>query len=102
MRGLVLAALLTACASAALADPTPKEQLLVPPADAAHFIVVSTAGRHGDEFRWCMSDGRNAFRQSILLGGLIFETDETLRIGADGMPSDLVVRGFTPQGDAAE
>src|SRR5207302_7516266 len=102
MRRLVFAALLTACASAALAEPTPKEQLLVPPADATHFVVVSTAGKHGDEYMWTMPDGRTAFRQSILLRGLIFETDEAVRFGADEMPSDLVVRGVTPSGDAAE
>ena len=42
------------------------------------------------------------FRESILLRGLIFETDETMRTGADGMPSEIVIRGVTPNGDAAE
>ena len=102
MRRIILAALLSACAPAAFAEPTPKDQLLVPPADAAHFVVVSTAGKHGDEYMWTASDGRTAFRESILLRGLIFETDETMRIGADGMPADIVVRGVTPSGDAAE
>ena len=102
MRRIVLAALLATCASAAVADPTPKEQLLVPPAGATHYVVVSTAGKHGDEYMWTMPDGRLAFRQSILLRGLIFETDETMRVGADGMPSEIVIRGVTPQGDAAE
>lgn len=102
MRRTLLAALLTACASTALAEPTPKEQLLVPPADAAHFVVVSTAGKHGDEYRWTMADGRTAYRQSILLRGLIFEVDETMRLGSDGMPTDVVIRGVTPNGDAAE
>ncbi|MFL6764248.1 MAG: amidohydrolase family protein [Sphingomicrobium sp.] len=102
MRRLILAALLTACASAALAEPTPKEQLLVPPKEATHFVVVSTAGKHGDEYIWTLPDGRSALRQSILLRGLIFETDETMRFGADGMPSEIVVRGVTPSGDAAE
>src|SRR5207302_7988076 len=102
MRRLVFAALLTACASAALAEPTPKEQLLVPPANAAHFVVVSTAGKHGDEYMWTMPDGRTALSESILLRGLIFETDETMRVGADAMPSEMVIRGVTPSGDAAE
>ncbi len=102
MRRFVLTALLTACARAAFAEPTPKEQLLVPPAGATHFVIVSTAGKHGDEYRWTMADGRTALRQSMLLRGLIFETDETMRIGADGMPADIVVRGVTPSGDAAE
>ena len=51
---------------------------------------------------WTMPDGRLAMRQSILLRGLIFETDETMRVGADGMPTDVVIRGVTPSGDAAE
>ncbi len=102
MRRYLLAALLTACAPAAFAEPTPKEQLLVPAKDAAHFVIVSTAGKHGDEYRWTTADGRTAFRQSILLRGLIFETDETMRIGTDGMPTDIVIRGVTPSGDAAE
>ena len=102
MRRVVFAALLAASASIAIAEPTPKEQLLVPPANAAHFVVVSTAGKHGDEYMWTMPDGRTALRESILLRGLIFETDETMRVGADGMPSEIVIRGVTPSGDAAE
>ena len=102
MRRAVIAAILATCASAAFADPTPKEQLLVPPKDAAHFVVVSTAGKHGDEYMWTMPDGRLAIRESILLRGLVFETDETMRLGADGMPTDVVIRGVTPNGDAAE
>lgn len=101
MRHTALATLLAACASAAIAQ-TPKEQLLVPPPSATHFVVVSTAGKHGDEYMWTMPDGRIAFRESILLRGLTFETDETMRVGADGMPMDVVVRGVTPSGDAAE
>jgi imidazolonepropionase-like amidohydrolase len=94
--------LLVATAPAAIAAPTPKEQLLVPPKDAAHYVVMSTAGKHGDEYSWTLPDGRMAFRQSILLRGLIFETDETFRFGADNMPSEIVIRGVTPSGDAAE
>ncbi len=102
MRRIILAALLATCASVAAADPTPKEKLLVPPSDATHYVVVSTAGKHGDEYVWTMPDGRMAFRESILLRGLTFETDETMKLGSDGMPSDVVIRGVTPQGDAAE
>jgi Amidohydrolase family len=102
MRRLIAAALLAASASLAVAAPTPKEQLLVPPSDAMHFVVVSTAGKHGDEYMWTMPDGRLAIRESILLRGLTFETDETMRVGSDGMPADVVIRGVTPSGDAAE
>ena len=56
----VLAALLAACASAAVAQ-TPKDHLLVPPPNATHFVVVSTAGKHGDEYMWTTADGRVAF-----------------------------------------
>jgi hypothetical protein len=102
MRRSMIALLLAACTSAAVAAPMPKDQLLVPPKDATHFVIVSTAGKHGDEYMWKTADGRTAFRQSILLRGLIFETDETMRIGADGMPTEVVIRGVTPSGDAAE
>src|SRR4051794_37860119 len=102
MRHLILAALLTATALPAFAQPTPKEQLRVPPADATHFVIVSSAGKHGDDYVWTLPDGRTALRESILLRGLIFETDETMRFGADGMPSEIVIRGVTPSGDAAE
>jgi len=102
MRRIFVAALLATCACAAFAEPVPKEQLLVPPSDATHYVVVSTAGKHGDEYVWTMPDGKLAFRESILLRGLIFETDETMRIGPEGMPIEVVIRGVTPQGDAAE
>ena len=102
MRRIAFAALFASCASAAIAEPTPKEQLLVPPADAIHYVIVSSAGKHGDSYTWTLPDGRTAYRESILLRGLTFETDETMKIGADGMPSDIVIRGVTPQGDAAE
>jgi imidazolonepropionase-like amidohydrolase len=102
VRQMILAALLATSASAAFAAPTPKEQLLVPPGNATHYVVISSAGKHGDEYVWTTADGRTAIRQSILLRGLIFETDETLKFGADGMPSDIVIRGVTPSGDASE
>jgi imidazolonepropionase-like amidohydrolase len=101
MRRSMIALLLAACTSAVAAQ-TPKDQLLVPPRDATHFVIVSTAGKHGDEYMWTTADGRTAFRQSILLRGLIFETDETMRIGADGIPTEVAIRGVTPNGDAAE
>ena len=101
-RAALIAAFLTTVSAAAFAAPVPKEQLLVPPKDAAHFVVVSTAGKHGDEYMWTLPDGRLAFRQSILLRGLVFETDQTIKLGSDRMPAEVVVRGVTPSGDAAE
>ena len=102
MRRIFTAALLVACASAAIAAPTPKDQMLVPPASAEHFVIVSAAGKHGDEWRWTLPDGSSAFRESILLRGLIFEQDEIVKYDAAGIPVSITIRGVTPQGDSAE
>ena len=102
MRHVILAALLVASAPAAIAAPTPKEQLLVPPKDAAHYVVVSDAGKHGDLWRWTLADGRIAYRHSQSLRGWISETDQVVELGPDGLPVSIEVRGITPNGDAAE
>ncbi len=87
---------------AAASTPVPKEQLLKPATDAEPYVVVSDAGKHGDMWRWTMPDGRAAFRHSQSLRGWITETDATVRYGADGRPSEIIVRGISPSGDAAE
>ena len=102
MRHAFLAALLVATAPAAFAAPVPKEQLLVPPSSAAHYVVVSEAGKHGDMWRWTLPDGRTAYRHSQALRGWISETDQVVRLGPDGLPTTIEVRGITPEGDAAE
>lgn len=102
MRHLILAALIASTASLAAAAPTPKEQLLVPPANAEHFVIVSEAGKHGDAWRWTQADGSLAYRESILLRGLIFEQDEVVKLDPNGLPVLITVRGVTPNGDAAE
>jgi imidazolonepropionase-like amidohydrolase len=102
MRHMILAALLAATAPAAFAAPVPKEQLLVPPKDAVHYVVVSEAGKHGDMWRWTLPDGRIAYRHSQALRGWISETDQVVKLGPDGMPVSIDVRGITPNGDAAE
>jgi imidazolonepropionase-like amidohydrolase len=102
MPQMIVALLLAACASGALAAPTSKEQLLKPPANADHFVVVSEAGKHGDEWRWTLPDGSVAYRQSILLRGLVFEQDEVVRFDKAGNPVEITIRGVTPTGDSAE
>ena len=102
MRHMILAALLAATAPAAFAGPVPKEQLLVPPKDAVHYVVVSEAGKHGDMWRWTLPDGRIAYRHSQALRGWISETDQVVKLGSDGLPASIEVRGITPNGDAAE
>ncbi|HEY0627723.1 MAG TPA: amidohydrolase family protein [Sphingomicrobium sp.] len=114
MRRLLLAALLTtapiafASASAHVTaapvagTPVPKEQLLKPPADAEHYVVASEAGKHGDQWRWRLPDGRIAYRWSQELRGWITEMDQVSAYGPDGTVQGLEIRGVTTAGDAAE
>ncbi len=100
---LAAAVALTALAIAtpALAQ-VPKEQLLVPSADAQKYLIVSAAGQHGTSALWRLPDGTIATRESILLRGMVWEQDQTIHIGANGQPDRIVVRGVTPSGDSAE
>lgn len=99
---LRVALLVSTLPAALAAAPVPKDQLLKPPADAAHYLVVSDAGKHGDMWRWTLPDGRIAYRHSQSLRGWISETDQVTTLGADGLPAKVEVRGITPNGDAAE
>ena len=80
----------------------PKEQLAKPPADARHFVIVSTGGKHGDSWMWTAPDGSRVGRESMVLRGQVWETDATARLGRDGMPAKVEVRGVSPQGNVAE
>lgn len=82
--------------------PVSKEKLLVPPAGAQHFVVVSDSAKHGDAWLWDQPDGSKAGRFSMSLRGWITETDGVLRVNEAGLPVSLVVRGVSPDGDAAE
>lgn len=102
IRSLLIGLSLAVSSAALAAAPVPKEQLLKPPADAEHFVVVSEAGKHGDEWRWKLPDGSVAFRESILLRGLVFEQDEVVQFDGNGVPVKITIRGVTPSGDSAE
>ena len=102
MKKLSLLIALTLSAPLAVANPTPKQDLMVPPEDATHFIIVSDTNTHGDEWRWTRADGAIAFRKSQSLRGWITETDALVTLDGDGDPFSLQIRGVTPQGDAAE
>ncbi len=93
-----IAALLStsAMAQTALAD------LAKPPADATHYVIQSTGGKHGDSYRWTTADGTVMNRESMNLRGQVFEQDQTTTFGSDKMPAKVVIRGFTPNGDAGE
>lgn len=89
-------------APAAASKPVPKDELLKPPADAAHYVVVSEAGKHGDQWRWQLPDGRTAYRWSQELRGWITEMDQVTTFAPDGTVAATTVRGVTMSGDAAE
>ncbi len=100
-------AMTMACAVVALmagsaGAQVPKEQLLVPPADAQKFKIVSAAGEHGSASVWRMADGSVAVRESMNLRGQVFEQDEVIHVTPNGVGDRIVIRGFTPNGDAGE
>ncbi|MBO9714927.1 amidohydrolase family protein [Sphingomonas sp.] len=99
-------ALACSCAALAAAVPaaaqTPKDQLLVPPADAQKLVIISAAGQHGTSFLWRGADGSYVSRESMLLRGMVWEQDETIHVDGAGRIDKVVVRGVTPAGDAAE
>ena len=100
-RTLVSLELTAAVASAALAQ-TPATGLAKPPANAHHFVIESTGGKHGDSWRWIPANGNRMGRESMNLRGQVFEVDSEGKAGADGMPWAVAIRGVTPSGDAAE
>ena len=102
VRHALIALGLAVSPAALFAAPVPKEQLLKPPANAAHYVVVSDAGKHGDQWRWQLPDGRIAYRWSQELRGWISEVDQVVTSSPDGSPKDIVIRGVTISGDAAE
>jgi len=81
---------------------TSVEELSKPPPGAQRFTILSTADKHGESARWTSQAGARMGRESLLLRGQVFETDSVARIGKDGMLESVTVRGFTPNGDAAE
>jgi imidazolonepropionase-like amidohydrolase len=98
-RVLIVSLLLLA---AFLHAQVPTDQLAKPPEQAQQFAIVSVAGQHGTAAIWREADGRWMSRESLLLRGQVWEQDQSVKLGTDGMPSELVIRGVTPQGDAAE
>jgi imidazolonepropionase-like amidohydrolase len=81
---------------------TPKDQLAKPPADAHHYVIESTGGKHGDSWMWVSTDGDYMGRESMDLRGQVWEIDSNGKLGAAGLPQSLTIRGVTPNGDAAE
>ena len=83
---------------------TPDDQLAKPPADARIWTLTSSNGvsNHGQTALWTAKDGTHWSRFSFNLRGFVSEIDEQNRFASDGTLQSLIVRGHTPQGDAAE
>jgi hypothetical protein len=100
---IALAALFAVYVAPAVCAPQiSAADLAKPPASAQYFTVLSTAGKHGRSARWTTPDGIRMGRESVDLRGQVFEVDSASHVGSDGMLDRVTVRGFTPNGDAAE
>ncbi|HEX2817596.1 MAG TPA: amidohydrolase family protein [Phenylobacterium sp.] len=102
---LVLAGLAALFATTALAQTAPSPltaNLAKPPADARHFIIESTGGKHGDSWSWVTPDGTRMARETWNLRGQQWDQDFAGKAGPDGMPASMVIRGVSPTGDAGE
>ena len=102
MRFVIFSLALLSAMPCTLSGQVKVGDLAKPPAEAQQFTIMSTAGVHGNSFRWVGPDGMRFGRESLLLRGQISETDSSARLGTDGMIEQLTIRGFTPQGDAGE
>jgi imidazolonepropionase-like amidohydrolase len=101
MRNRSLISLMALLATVSSAQ-VPIGELANPPATARHFIIESPEAKHGESWSWVTADGTRMGRESMNLRGQISELDYSGRAGADGMPASMTIRGFNPQGDAAE
>ena len=101
IRTLLLASSLLALPPIVVAQ-VPAEQLAKPPANAAHYVIQSNAGKHGESWLWSTPDGTRMGRESMVLRGQVFELESAGKSGKDGMPASVVIRGSTPAGDAGE
>src|SRR6187200_122754 len=102
MSRILVSAVLAAVVVSTPVAQVPIGDLLKPPANARHFVIQSTGGRHGESWLWQAADGARMGRESMNLRGQVFELDSSAKAGPDGMPSSIAIRGTTPQGDAAE
>jgi imidazolonepropionase-like amidohydrolase len=93
---------ITAIASSVVLAQVPASDLAKPPANARHFVIQSTGGKHGDSWSWVTADGTRMGRESMNLRGQVFELDSSGKAGPDAMPSTIAIRGVTPTGDAGE
>ncbi|HEV8210563.1 MAG TPA: hypothetical protein VGP77_10590, partial [Vicinamibacterales bacterium] len=91
MHRLLVFICLTGAVATALAQ-VPAAELAKPPADARHFVIQSTGGKHGDSWIWLAADGTRMGRESMNLRGQVFELDSSGKAGTDGLPSAITIR----------
>jgi imidazolonepropionase-like amidohydrolase len=104
-RFLALAAVLAAppVFAAAAVEPVPADQLARPPADARVWSITDPGGtRHGQVCLWATPDGTRWSRMDFNMRGFVSAIDQQMRVSPGGGIESLIVRGFTPEGNAAE
>jgi cytosine/adenosine deaminase-related metal-dependent hydrolase len=103
---LALAAALLAAPpvfAAPTVEPVSVDQLAKPPADARTWSITDPGGtRHGQVSLWTTPDGTRWSRMDFNMRGFISAIDQQMRVAPGGSIESLVVRGSTPEGDAAE
>jgi len=99
-----IAVLIAALLGANTFAQAPVEQLAKPPTGARVWTITTGDGtvRHGQVSLWTDAGGTHWSRFSMNLRGFVSEVDEQIRFAADGTLESMIVRGKTPQGDAAE
>jgi cytosine/adenosine deaminase-related metal-dependent hydrolase len=83
---------------------TPVDQLVKPPADAKVWTITRNSGaeRHGQVALWTDASGTHWSRYSLNMHSFVIEVDQQNRFAPDGTLESMVIRGKTPQGNAAE
>ena len=88
---LATSLLAAALLSSTIFQPTPVEELMVPPENAEKWVFLSEAGVHGEQYRWRLDNGCMAYRDSTNLRGGTGEIDQTVCYGEDGMPETITI-----------
>ena len=103
MRAKIIVSGLAALLSSTALAQTPAAELAKPPPGATHYVIESGGGtKHGDAWSWVAPDGTRRARETWNLRGQVWDQDYAGKTGPDGMPVSMIIRGVTPQGDAAE
>ena len=89
MRHLLISLILPAAMAWPALAQTAVADLAKPPANAQHFIIESTGGKHGDSWIWIAANGDRMGRESMNLRGQVFELDSNGKSGSEACPYPL-------------